>query len=194
VTIVGAGATHLFGSGSALPAILTFGFAQMIMWGVPLILGLLWNKWAGGAAGFLMGGLYYVASAGYYSFTYASYGTQYIGTQYNFFRDPSMIGYLINGILIGYIAGALVLGSTNFKRMLGAGLTASLTAGFLQYLLNYVFANTPSRNMTTGNPPTIGAGLYSFTLLIAPQIALGILGPIVAKVMTWYGLQPLRHQ
>ena len=39
----------------------------MIVLGIPLVLGLLWNKWAGGAAGFITGGLYYVASAGLYT-------------------------------------------------------------------------------------------------------------------------------
>ena len=45
----------------------------MIILGIPLVLGLLWNKWAGGAAGFIMGGLYYVASAGQYTSLYAVY-------------------------------------------------------------------------------------------------------------------------
>ena len=39
----------------------------MIILGIPLVLGLLWNKWAGGAAGFVMGGIYYVANAGQYN-------------------------------------------------------------------------------------------------------------------------------
>ena len=43
----------------------------MIVLGIPLVLGLLWNKWAGGAAGFIMGGIYYVASAGLYNGYYA---------------------------------------------------------------------------------------------------------------------------
>ena len=44
----------------------------MIVLGIPLVLGLLWNKWAGGAAGFIMGGMYYVASAGQYNGIYAA--------------------------------------------------------------------------------------------------------------------------
>ena len=44
----------------------------MIVLGIPLVLGLLWNKWAGGAAGFITGGAYYLASAGLYTGYYAS--------------------------------------------------------------------------------------------------------------------------
>ena len=48
-----------------ITVIFTHGFALMVMFGVPLILGLIWNKWAGGAAGFIMGTLLYLANAGY---------------------------------------------------------------------------------------------------------------------------------
>ena len=37
------------------------------------------------------------------------------------------------------------------------------------------------------------AGVYGFVLQFIPNIALGIIVPIIAKVMTWYGLQPMRH-
>ena len=40
------------GTTGTIAVILSQGFAQMIILGVPLVLGLLWNKWAGGAAGF----------------------------------------------------------------------------------------------------------------------------------------------
>ncbi len=68
------GSHHVLGvSGlaSTIGVILTQGFAQMIVLGIPLVLGLLWNKWAGGAAGFIMGGMYYVAKAGLYTGYYA---------------------------------------------------------------------------------------------------------------------------
>ena len=60
---VGRSSTHVSGWANTVAVILTNGFAQMIILGIPLVLGLLWNKWAGGAAGFIMGGLYYVAQA-----------------------------------------------------------------------------------------------------------------------------------
>ena len=43
----------------ALIGIFVFGIAEMIMTvGAPIILGLLWNKWAGGASGFLLGSIF----------------------------------------------------------------------------------------------------------------------------------------
>lgn len=66
------GTYHILGATNVIGVILTSGFAQMIIMGVPLVLGLLWNKWAGGAAGFIMGGMYYVASAGLYTGYYES--------------------------------------------------------------------------------------------------------------------------
>src|SRR5512133_93827 len=68
-----------------LTQIFTHGFASMVMFGVPLILGITWNKWAGGAAGFLMGTLYYVAFAGYNG----QYTVMTYGTEVNLYRDAS---------------------------------------------------------------------------------------------------------
>jgi len=33
----------------------------------------------------------------------------------------------------------------------------------------------------------------AFVIAFVPSIALGVIVPILAKVMTWYGLQPQRH-
>lgn len=185
------GTYHVLGQG-AIAVILTQGFSQMIVLGIPLVLGLLWNKWAGGAAGFIMGGMYYVASAGLYTGYYTSYNPPQ-----NFFGDISMLFYLVNAVIIGYMAGALNNKSTNFKRMLGAGLTASIITAVIQVLLNYTVSLAPARSMAVGlwTDTTLGvAGLYGFVLAFVPSIALGIIVPIIAKVMTWYGLQPMKHQ
>jgi hypothetical protein len=164
--------------------IFTHGFALMVMFAIPLILGLVWNKWAGGAAGFIMGTLYYVANAGYnIMLSQKSFGIDYT---YNLYADPSFIGdYIVCGILIGYIAGSLANGSYNFKRMLGACLTAAITVGMLQFIFNYTVSF--SAWMTQGDP------LTAFWQTLLPMVILGILAPIIAKVMTWYGLQPLKH-
>jgi len=184
------GSYHVLGSSNTIAVILTTGFAQMIVLGVPLVLGLLWNKWAGGAAGFIMGSIYYVASAGLFTSYYTSAGG------YNFFGDISMLAYIVMGILIGYMAGALNNGSTNFKRMLGAGFTAAIITAVIQTYLNYTIALKPARDMAVGlwkNTSLGPAGVYGFVLSFVPSIALGIIVPIIAKVMTWYGLQPTRH-
>ncbi len=158
--------------------ILTHGFAQMVVFAIPLLLGLTWNKWAGGAAGFIMGTFYYVAYAGYFTSI----------TTLNMWRDPSFIGnYIVCGVLIGYIAGSLNNGSFNFKRMLGAGMTAAITVGLLQFIFNITVAMYGASEMSASNP---GNALF---LTMLPNILLGIIAPIIAKVMTWYGLYPVKH-
>jgi hypothetical protein len=186
------GQQHIIGETNTIAVILTQGFAQMIIMGIPLVIGLLWNKWAGGAAGFIMGGMYYVASAGTYNGTYAAAGV----TTYNFFGDMSMLGYLVNAIVIGYMAGALSGGSTNFKRMLGAGMTAAVVTAVIQAYLNYTVSLPPAQAMNHGlwEDTSLGfAGVYGFVIAFVPSIALGIIVPVIAKVMTWYGIQPLKH-
>ena len=162
-----------------ITVIFTHGMAQMVMFGIPLIMGLIWNKWAGGATGFIMGTLFYLAYAGYN----IAYSQEFFGASQNLYADPSFIGnYIIGGVLIGYIAGALNNKSFNFKRMLGAGLTAGITVGVLQFLLNMTIAY--GAWMTQGDP------LYALLLTMLPNLLLGILAPIIAKVMMWYGLLP----
>jgi hypothetical protein len=174
------------GAGGTIAVILTQGFAQMIVLGIPLVLGLVWNKWAGGAAGFLMGGMYYVATAGLYTGYYAGGSPAY-----NFYGDTSMLFYLVNAVIIGYMAGSLNGGSSNFKRMLGAGLTASIIVAVIQAYMNYNVSLKPSMDMARGLWATdLGQALL---INFVPNIALGVIVPIIGKVMTWYGLQPLRH-
>jgi hypothetical protein len=162
-----------------LTVIFTHGFAQMVMFGVPLILGLIWNKWAGGAAGFIMGTLFYLAYAGYN----IAYSTEQFGMSENLYKDPSFLGnYIVGGILTGYIAGALNNKSYTFRRMLGAGLTAAVTVGMLQFVLNMTVAFAAW--MSQQDP------FQAFYLVMLPMVILGILAPIIAKVFTWYGLMP----
>lgn len=181
------GAYHVIGEANVLAVILTQGFTQMLVLGVPLVLGLLWNKWAGGAAGFITGGMYYVASAGQYNGIYAGYGI----TTYNFFGDISMLFYLVNAVIIGYMAGSLSGGSLNFKRMLGAGLTASIITAVIQAFMNYNLALEPGRMMAQDSWAT--DPVLAVVVNFVPSIALGVIVPILGKVMTWYGIMPQKH-
>lgn len=180
------GQYHVLGQ-DVIGVILTNGFAQMIILGVPMVLGLLWNKWAGGAAGFIMGGLYYVASAGQYNGLLATAGV----TTYNYFGDISMLFYLVNAVIIGYMAGAINNGSSNFKRMLLSGFTAAMVTAFIQAYMNTTVALEYGRKMALdqwANDP-----LMAIVTGFVPSIALGVIVPILAKVMTWYGMQPQKH-
>jgi hypothetical protein len=105
----------------------------------------------------------------------------------NLYADPSFIGnYILGGILIGYIAGALNNKSFSFKRMLAAGMTAALTVGVMQFVLNYTVSF--GAYMTQNDP------LYALFITLLPMIILGIIGPIIAKVMMWYGMMPGGYQ
>ena len=164
---------------SFLTVIFTHGFAMMVCLGIPLIVGLLWSKWAGGATGFITGTLYYLANAGYnIMYSIQQFGIDYA---YNLYADPSFIGnYIVGAILLGYIGGSLANGSLSFKRMLGASMTATITVGVLQFILGYTVSFAAW--MMQADP------LYSFFYTMLPMVILGILVPILAKVMTWYGL------
>lgn len=179
------GAFAVLGADNVIAVILTSGFAEMIILGVPLVLGLLWNKWAGGAAGFIMGGMYYLASAGHYN---GLFGTM---AGYNYYGDISMLFWIVYGVIIGYMAGALCNGSTNFKRMLGAGLTASIIISVIKAYLNVTVSLEPGRNMAIDQ--WVQDPLMAVITGFVPLIALGVIVPILAKVMTWYGLQPQKH-
>ncbi len=187
------GASHVIGKSSTIGIILTQGFAQMIILGIPMILGLLWNKWAGGAAGFITGGMYYLAEAGYSNGSYAVYSS----FANNFYGDLSMLSYLVMAVIIGYMAGSLSNGSMNFKRLLGAGMTAAVITASIQAYFNYTISLSPARTMNHqmwASTTYLVPGLYGFVLQFIPNIALGAIIPILAKVMSWYGLQPVRHQ
>ena len=154
-----------------LTVIFTQGFALMVVLGVPLFLGLNWSKWAGGAAGFVTGTLYYVAYAGYN----IQYSTINFGSSPNLYADPSFIGdYIVAAILIGYIAGALNNKSFHFKRKLAAALTATMAIGVFSFVLNYTVSF--GKWMTTSNP-----GYALFTTML-PMIILGIVVPIISRI------------
>jgi hypothetical protein len=66
--------------------------------------------------------------------------------------------------------------------MLGSGLTAALPVGIITLVLNYTVSY--GAWMTQNNP-----GFAIFTTML-PLILLGIIAPVISKVMTWYGITP----
>ena len=129
---------------------------------VPLMLGLVWNRWAGGASGFLMGSIY----ALYWANSF--HGIQGSGTV--------LIAYILSAMLIGYMAGALNKRSEDFRRMVISGVTATVIGGVMLF---GIFQLSPANVVT---------GLDGFLLNVLPRIALGVLIPVFAKVLLWYGM------
>jgi len=134
----------------------------VVIVGVPLALGLLWNQWAGGASGFLMGTFY----ALYWSASF--HGIHGSGTV--------LLAYIISPMLIGYMAGALNHRSDNFKRLLISSIIASTIGGIVMFT---IFQMSPANVVT---------GLTGFALTVLARVLAAVLTAIVVKVFFWYGM------
>ncbi len=134
----------------------------VVIVGVPLALGLLWNQWAGGASGFLMGTFY----AFYWSNSF--HGIAGSGTV--------LLAYVLSPMLIGYVAGALNKRSDNFKRLLISAIVASTIGGIVLFTIF---------QMSTANVVT---GYIGFALTVLARMLAAVLTAIVVKVFFWYGM------
>jgi hypothetical protein len=139
---------------------------------VPLTLGLVWNRWAGGASGFLMGSIYALYWADSYHSPMAG-NIQGSGTV--------LLAYILSAMLIGYMAGALNKRSENFGRMLIAAVTAATIGGVILF---WVFQLSPANVVT---------GTEGFLLTVLSRTACGLIIPAIAKVFMWYGAFQNKH-
>ena len=153
----------LIGGGPGIVTGLTMEIQELVVIvGVPLALGLLWNQWAGGASGFLMGTFY----ALYWANSF--HGMSGSGTV--------LLAYILSPMLIGYMAGALNKRSDNFKRILISGVIASTIGGIVLFSIFQM----SSANVVTG---TIG-----FLLTVLARVLAAVLTAVVVKVFFWYGM------
>ncbi|MGD6934102.1 MAG: hypothetical protein ACQCN5_07855 [Candidatus Bathyarchaeia archaeon] len=137
-------------------------FELVIICAVPLALGLLWNQWAGGATGFLLGTFY----ALYWHDSYARIsGSGLI-----------LLAYILSAMLIGYMAGALNKRSDNFKRILVSGLIASTIGGIVLFTILQM------------SPMNVVDGVDGFLLTVLTRPLVALLTAIVVKVFFWYGM------
>ena len=139
---------------------------------VPLLLGLVWNRWAGGTSGFLMGSIWsiwYAVKYGLYTGSFRGGGSINLG--------PTLLGWVLSAMLIGYMAGALNKHSENFRRMLIVGIGTTAVGGF--FLLG-MFQLSPSN--------VVPFDFTGFALNVATRIAAGAIVAIIAKVFMWYGV------
>ena len=134
----------------------------VVIVGVPLALGLLWNQWAGGASGFLMGTFY----ALYWANSF--HGISGSGTV--------LLAYIVSPMLIGYMAGALNKRSDNFKRLLISALVAATIGGIVMFSIF---------QMSRANVVT---GLTGFALTVLARMLAAVLTAVVVKVFFWYGM------
>jgi hypothetical protein len=134
----------------------------VVIAGVPLVLGLVWNRWAGGASGFLLGSIYALYWAGSF------HGIRGSGTV--------LLAYVLSAMLIGYMAGTLNRSSQNFFRILISGITAGTIGG----LMLFGIFQLSSANVVTG--------VEGFLLTVLTRTATGAVVAVVAKVFMWYGV------
>jgi hypothetical protein len=139
---------------------------------VPLLLGLVWNRWAGGASGFLMGSIWsmwYAVKYGLYTGGFRGGGSINLG--------PTLLGWVLSAMLIGYMAGALNKHSENFRRMVIAGVVATTVGGLFLFGM---FQLSPSN--------VIPFDLSGFSVNVLTRIATGVIIVLIAKVFMWYGV------
>jgi hypothetical protein len=158
---------RLFGGGFEGIGGILFGITMelqelLLIAAVPLMLGLIWNSWAGGASGFLMGGFYALYWAD------SMHSLQGSGT--------ILLAYVLSAMLIGYMSGALNKRSENLRRMLISGVVAATIGGVLLF---GVF-QLSSVNVVTG--------ISGFLLTVLSRTACGVIVPVIAKIFRWFGI------
>ena len=161
--------SRLFGGGFGVIMGITMELQEIVVIvAVPLMLGLVWNRWAGGASGFLLGSIYALYWADSYHTSFD--GGRIVG------YGTILLGYIVSAMLIGYMAGALNKRSENFRRMLIAAVTAATIGGFMLF---GIFQLSPANLVT---------GIDGFLLTVLTRMACGAIIPIIAKVFMWYGV------
>ena len=159
----------LFGGGFGVVTGITMELEELVVIvGAPLVFGLVWNRWAGGASGFLLGSIY----ALYWANSF--HGIRGSGTV--------LIAYILSAMLIGYMAGALSKRSDNFIRLLISGVVASTIGGIMLFGI----LQLSSANVVTG--------IDGFLLTVLARSACGAVVAIVAKVFMWYGITAMNKQ
>jgi hypothetical protein len=160
--------SRLFGGGFGIIMGITMELQELlVIVAVPLTLGLVWNRWAGGASGFLLGSIYALYWADSYHSPIAG-NLQGSGT--------ILLGYILSAMLIGYMAGALNKRSDNFRRMLIAALTAATIGGIMLFLILQL------------SPANLVTGATGFLLTVVTRTGTGLIIPVIAKVFMWYGV------
>jgi hypothetical protein len=157
---------QLFGGGFNVVTGITMQLQELlVIVAIPILLGLVWNKWAGGASGFIMGSFYALYWADSYRspFSRATFGANSI-----------LLGYILSSMLIGYMAGAMNKRSENFLRMMITGIFTTTVGGILLFGIFHL------------SPVNVVTGLDGFLLTVLSRTACGAIIPVIAKVFMWY--------
>ncbi len=151
----------------------------LVIVAIPLMFGLVWNRWAGGASGFIMGTFYALAFASKLPGA-TGVGRDFMMSAY-LGLGPVMLGYVISAMLIGYMAGALIKNSEDFKRMLFVSLLTTTVVGVVLFGIYQI------------SPSNVVLGLSGFLLTVLARTATGAIVAVLAKVAMWYGVAMKRQ-
>jgi hypothetical protein len=160
--------------------ILTIGVTEGILTcAIPIVIGLTWSKWAGGASGFLCSLLFTLSMAAYYSPMPGA-----------FTPTPDWLGLIVGGMLAGYIAGAVMehyrmRGSKSFKHILIATMVAVIIVTIF-VTQTYIWFSPMFTVVVDGGMAYLDAVSYSYFIYIAIYVVWGLLAAISAKVAYWY--------
>jgi hypothetical protein len=170
-----------------LEHILTQGVSQgLLACAIPVFLGLAWNRWAGGAGGFLMGVFWVMAS-------FAQFGSY-------FYPTLDWLGQVVAGMLAGYIAGALMTmykmrGKDTLKHALIAAIVAAVvatifvTTTYVWFAEMFKMSTLPPHGY--GTPEAMGMELwdsitYNYFINGAIYGVWAIIGALMSRVTKWF--------
>jgi uncharacterized membrane protein YeaQ/YmgE (transglycosylase-associated protein family) len=170
-----------------LEHILTQGVAQgLLACAIPIFLGIAWNRWAGGAGGFLLSIFWVVASM-------AQFGEWFI-------PGVDWLGQVVAGMLAGYIAGALMTrakmrGNDTLKNALIAAIVAAVVATVF-VTTTYIWYSDMFKSSTlpphgTGTPEWGAMELwdsitYNYFINGAIYGVWAIIGAFISRVARWF--------
>ena len=172
-----------------LEHILTQGVAQgLLACAIPVFLGLAWNRWAGGAGGFLLSVFWVMASFAQFN-------------QYGYFYPTlDWLGQVVGGMLAGYIAGALMArakmrGKDTLKHALIAAILAAVvatifvTATYVWYADMFAMSTLPPAGYGTVEGGAMGLWdsiSYNYFINGAIYGVWAIIGAFMSRIARWF--------
>lgn len=163
-----------------LQYIITFGITEGLMTcAIPVVIGLTWSKWAGGASGFLLSLLFTISMAAYYANVPGAFAP-----------TADWLGLIVGGMLAGYIAGAIMehyrmLGSKSFKHILiSTAVAATVVTVFVT--VTYVWFSPAYTMVEYTEAAFWDAVSFSIFVYVAIYGVWGLFAAIAAKVAYWY--------
>jgi hypothetical protein len=163
-----------------LEYIITIGITEGLMTcAIPVVIGLTWSKWAGGAAGFLLSLLFTLSMFAFYADIPGA-----------FMPTADWLGLIVGGMLAGYIAGAIMehyrmLGSKSFKHILiSTAVAATVVTVFVT--VTYVWFSPAYTMVEYTEAAFWDAVSFSIFVYVAIYGVWGLFAAIAAKVAYWY--------